>query len=93
MNSRRLSVRLFSVFFAQVLHNILEEAVSIFLLVRQQFEHIDQICTDRAPPLVVSLTHRPTKCSPLGFIDGTSGKLLNHTLVEKAKKLTNLGHS
>ena len=34
--------------------------------VRQQVEHIDQICS-------------------LGFIDGTSGKLLNNTLVEKAK--------
>ena len=34
----------FSALLTQVLHNILQEAVSIFLLIRQQLQRIDQIC-------------------------------------------------
>ena len=36
----------FSALFTQILHFNLQEAISIFLLIRQQFQRIDQICAE-----------------------------------------------
>ena len=43
MNSLNPSVRPFLLLLTEVRHDVLHEAVSIFLLVRQQLQRIDQI--------------------------------------------------